>query len=62
MKTYVIGDIHGDPYSITVQQFNQTVVAHGVFCESFYQQGVVAYSHLMRATTLDEVAAVQLPQ
>ena len=58
----VIGDVHGDPYSITVQQFNQTVVAYGMFCESFYQQGVVAYSHLMRATTLEEVDAVQLPR
>ena len=58
----VIGDIHGDPYSITIAQFKATVLAYGAFCEFFFQQGAVAYSHLMRAATIEEVDAIQLPQ
>lgn len=58
----VIGDIHGDPYSITIAQFKATVLAYGALCEAFFQQGAVAYSHLMRAATIEEVDAIQLPQ
>jgi hypothetical protein len=58
----VVSDIHGDPYSITVAQFNAVMLAYGASCESLFQQGAVTSSHLMRATTIDEVDAVQLPQ
>jgi hypothetical protein len=56
----VIGDIHGEPYSITVRQFNQMIVAYGMVCESLYQQFAIAYSHLLRAATVEEVDAIQL--
>jgi len=58
----VVRDVNGDPYSVTVAQFCQMMLAYGAYCEAFFQQYAVAESHLRRATTLAEVEAVQLPQ
>ena len=58
----VVRDVNGDPYSVTVAQFCQMMLAYGAYCETFFQQYAVAESHLRRATTLAEVEAVQLPQ
>ena len=58
----VVADVKGNPYSVTVAQFYQMMLAYGAYCEAFFQQYTVADSHLRRATTLAEVEAVQLPQ
>ena len=58
----VVGDVNGDPYSVTVAQYYQMMLAYGAYCEAFFRQYTVADSHLRRATTLAEVESVQLPQ
>lgn len=57
----VLVDVGGQPYSIALAQFREVMLACGLACEALTRRYQIARAHLLRATTLEEIAAVTLP-
>lgn len=60
-SSVVIADVDGKPYLITIGQFSQLTLAYGGYCESVFQQYQITLSHILSATTVGEVNAVDIP-